>query len=361
MQAIVETKALKEAVGLIERVVPRAPQSSLRALVMVQAGEEGLRLLGGDGAHDLELRLAARVEGRGRALVPAGVLARLAHSAPGEEVALRLEEGQGLELRSGPFEGRLSVSDPTGYPDAAFGPTSGKLSAPALLGALGRVRYATASSGGGYAFRCVLLELAAGGATLRAVASDGYRLALQGPPLTPGPRLLLPREAVDDVLRVFKDEEAELAWGVADGTLTLEGGRARMALRLGNGDFPDYERVIPREWEAAAELEAEALRHSLQRLRPVLGKEPHRVDLTFLAQGLHLAAAGEWGRSEEELPAKVAGRTPFSVSYNVRYLLEALAPLEGRVRLEPAGAARPTRVEAAEPDGYQAVVMPLKV
>lgn len=70
--------------------------------------------------------------------------------------------------------------------------------------------------------------------------------------------------------------------------------------------------------------------------------------------------AGEWGRSEE-LPAKVAGRTPFTASYNARYLLEALTPLDGRVRLEPAGATRPTRLEAAEPDGYQAVVMPLKV
>ncbi|MFN3369268.1 MAG: DNA polymerase III subunit beta, partial [Thermus sp.] len=171
--------------------------------------------------------------------------------------------------------------------------------------------------------------------------------------------------------------EGEVALALGPGVLGLstrgsqgpapsDKGQLRMAVRLMEGEFPDYERVIPKEFPLKAAFEVEAFREALRRVSVLSDRQNHRVDLLFEEGRALLSAEGDYGKGQEVVPVRLEG-TPLAVAYNARYLLEALSPLSGQAVLLLSGPASPSLVRPGEAspaeagEGYQAVVAPLRV
>ncbi|KIX84432.1 DNA polymerase III subunit beta [Thermus filiformis] len=394
MKIQLDKKTLAEALALLERVIPSRSSNplltylSLALPAAIPDGKGGaLVLTGTNGEVDLRLFVLPSgrepVLGSGHVLIPAAPLAQVVRNLPGEEVLLEVE-GE-LSLASASFQTRFAVADPEGFPEPLFPEPRLRLKAQDLLRALTHVRYAASNEEYRAIFRGIQLEFSEGG--LRAVASDGYRLAvydLKGAPvLERSAKLVVPARSVDEVVRVLKavaspGDSDEVDLGFAEGTLGLSLAPkerplgVRMAVRLMEGEFPDYERVIPKEYVLEAEVEADTLRESLKRVSVLADRQNHRVDLFFESASplgearegrLTLSAEGDYGKGREELPVRASG-VAMTVSFNARYLLDALGPLEGPVRLRLSGAQTPAVVSGGgegEPDGYLAVVVPLRV
>jgi len=390
MHVIIPKNLLAEQIALLERVIPsRSSNPLLTYLGLSAAPQEGagsgaLVLFGSNGEVDLEVRLPAQVSGEGRYLVPSQPFFSLVRSLPGEAVELALggesPGAQGtpqLSLSSGRFTTRLSAAPTEGYPDLLFPDPGGPggdgvfpyrvlLPVEELLKVLAHVRYAASNEEYRAIFRGVQLEFSERG--LRAVASDGYRLALFDLE-RPQPfvrKAVVPARSVDEVVRVLRSAgtgEAGLALG--PGVLALEVGQGgegalRMAVRLMEGEFPDYERVIPREFPSRVALEVEPFREALRRVSVLADRQNHRVDLLFGEGQALLSAEGDYGRGQEEVPVGLEG-TPMGLAYNARYLLEALGPLTGSAELLLSGPKSPSLIRPLGGGGYQAVVVPLRV
>ncbi|WP_234554111.1 DNA polymerase III subunit beta [Thermus caliditerrae] len=365
---------LAEQLGLLERVIPSRSSNPLFTYLGLAVLPDTLVLFGSNGEADLEVRLLADVQGQGRYLVPAQPFFQLVRSLPGDLVELGL--GQDLELASGRFRTRLSLAPTEGYPELLFPspeapsdayPLQTTLSAEDLFRALAHVRYAASNEEYRAIFRGVQLEFGEKG--VRAVASDGYRLALYDLK-SPQPfqkKVVVPARSVDELTRVLKSVgEGPVVVALGQGTLGLavsrEGvGQLRMAVKLMEGEFPDYERVIPKDFPLKATLEVEAFRESLRRVSVLADRQNHRVDLFFQDDRVLLTAEGDYGKGQEELPVRLEG-TPLAVAYNARYLLEAFGPLSGQASLLLSGPTSPSLVRpVGEGEGYQAVVVPLRV
>lgn len=197
------------------------------------------------------------------------------------------------------------------------------------------------------------------------MASDGYRLALYDLPLPQGfqAKAVVPARSVDEMVRVLKGAdgaEADLALGEGVLALAPEGGSGvRMALRLMEGEFPDYQRVIPQEFALKVQVEGEALREAVRRVSVLSDRQNHRVDLLLEEGRILLSAEGDYGKGQEEVPAQVEG-PGMAVAYNARYLLEALAPVGDRAHLGISGPTSPSLIWG-DGEGYRAVVVPLRV
>ncbi len=372
MTVVFPRKLLVDRANLLERVVPSKNPNPLLTHVGLRWNPPWLTLYGTNTEADLEAHFPA-LEGGARAfevLLPGGPFFAVLKSLPGETVGLEVG-GEGLTLESGSFKTRLGTADPTGYPELGFSEEEAlektELKAEALARALSRVRYAVSGEEYRGVFRGVQLEFGPEG--FRAVASDGYRLALQDlPEAQPFARkVVLPGRGVDEVLRLLKalpgEDPIRLALGPFGLGLSWSGeeGGVRLVLRLMEGSFPDYERVIPKGFVLKVEVEAPRLREAIRRVSILADAKSHRLDLALEGGRILLSAEGDYGRGQEEVEARLEG-SPLSLSFNARYLLEALGPIEEEAVLEFSGPTAPTLVRPLEAsDGYRAVVVPLRV
>ena len=216
MNITVPKKLLSDQLSLLERIVPSRSANPLYTYLGLYAEEGALILFGTNGEVDLEVRLPAEAQSLPRVLVPAQPFFQLVRSLPGDLVALGLasEPGQGgqLELSSGRFRTRLSLAPAEGYPEllvpegedkGAF-PLRTRMPSGELVKALTHVRYAASNEEYRAIFRGVQLEFSPQG--FRAVASDGYRLALYDLPLPQGfqAKAVVPARSVDEMVRVLK-------------------------------------------------------------------------------------------------------------------------------------------------------------
>ncbi len=361
MRIGVAKRSLAEAAGILERIAPSKPSQPVLAQIYLEALEDTLRLRATNGEVDLELLVPAEVEGSGAALVPASLFGQLVRALPSEYAELRLTP-EGLELEGGSFSTRIAVADPEAFPPfpEVSGP-EGEVAASALTKALARVRYAAAQEEYRAIFRGIQLELDE--EKLRAVATDGFRLALFDAPGGTGvsTKFVLPARSADELVRLVKDADLPLRLAVGGGRLRVEGERFRAAVALMEGTFPDYQRVIPGQFVLEATLDAEAFRQAIERLRVLADRQSERVDLAFAEGSVELAAEGEYGRGRESLSAEVTGEVPLAAAFNAHYLADALKGLKGPVRLKLSGPQTPSVLEGEEEPGYLAVVVPLRV
>ncbi len=234
------------------------------------------------------------------------------------------------------------------------------LSAADLARALGSVRYAASNEAFQAVFRGLKLERNAG--TLRAAASDGYRVALCDvrSDAPEAPPLIIPARSVDELLRLLKDGTVRLLPG--EGQLTVITDRARMNLKLLDGDFPDYERVIPKEIKLTATLPAAALKEAVGRVAVLADKNANnRVEFLIQDGALTLTAEGDYGRAQDTLSVTQGGtEQAMSLAFNARHVLDALGAIDGDVRLSFSGSTSPAVFEPAGDSGYRAVMVTLR-
>lgn len=359
MEVRIPKRTLAEGLSILERIIPNRSSNPILTYLPLELNQQGLILRGTNGEVDIEVQLPAEIQGVGEVLVPAQTFAQIVRSAPGELIELIF--GERLELHSGAFNTQLATTSPEGYPKLNFDhPDAEKIPASGLAQAITRVRYAASTEEYRAIFRGVQLEFSATG--LRSVASDGFRLARYDLPLNlSSKKLVIPARSADEVVRVFKDASGEVALSVNEGTLTLVGDAVKMSVKLMEGEFPDYARVIPQSFVLEAALSAEALRESLKRVAVLSDRNNHRVNLLFNGHKLDIDAEGDYGRGREELTVEGNGETQLMVAYNAQYLIEALTPIEGMVRIRLSGPTSPSTVQSVDDPGYLAVVVPLRV
>jgi DNA polymerase-3 subunit beta len=362
-------EALKKALSLTKLVLNKRTSNPLLTYLHIRGHDGELAVRASSGEVDLEVRLPVEdgVE-FGPILVPGSPAILAVENAPGE-VELVVETGT-ISIRAGKWRADLATANPEGFPDwPEIGPDrfDGHIAATDLIRALFNVRYAVSRDSYRGIFRGIQLERHAGG--FRAVASDGYRMAIQDIGNTndqPTHKVVLPSVAVDSLIPFLREAEegseinVSLTRSLLEAAFTTPWGGVRTSLRLMEGEFPDYQNVIPKEFPVRAVLDVKSFREALERVSVLADEKSQRVDLLLEEGRAVLTAQGDYGESREEIPATLEGPS-ISLAYSARYLLDALQRVSGKVMtLQISGQFSPTLIEQ-EDGGYRAVVVPLRV
>ncbi|ANC70347.1 MULTISPECIES: DNA polymerase III subunit beta [Deinococcus] len=361
MKANVTKKTLNEGLGLLERVIPSRSSNPLLTALKVETSEGGLTLSGTNLEIDLSCFVPAEVQQPENFVVPAHLFAQIVRNLGGELVELELS-GQELSVRSGGSDFKLQTGDIEAYPPLSF-PAQADVSLDGgeLSRAFSSVRYAASNEAFQAVFRGIKLEHH--GESARVVASDGYRVAIRDFPASgDGKNLIIPARSVDELIRVLKDGEARFTYG--DGMLTVTTDRVKMNLKLLDGDFPDYERVIPKDIKLQVTLPATALKEAVNRVAVLADKNANnRVEFLVSEGTLRLAAEGDYGRAQDTLSVTQGGtEQAMSLAFNARHVLDALGPIDGDAELLFSGSTSPAIFRAVGGGGgYMAVMVTLRV
>ncbi len=361
MKVLVPKKSLADTLARVERIVPNRSSNPGLSLLRIDVQDDALELSGSNMDVDIRAQLSADVRGTGTYAVTAHVFGQVVRALPGEDVELDFGENE-MQISSGTYTTKLQLMSPSSAPVLTF-PTSheGSIDGTLLARALSSVRYAAALADFQAVFRGVKLELR--DAHTRAVATDGFRLAYYHLETSTGldADLIVPARSVEELLRVLGD--GEVALHLEEGQLSVAHGDYSLNLKLMDGTFPDYQRVIPTTFPVSITLPASRLSDAVARVALMADKSANnRVDLFVKDGQLQITAEGGFGRSQEAIDVLQEGTdSEIQLAYNSKYLVDALAPSAGDVRLRFSGPnSSPSVVDALGDPGYLAMVVPLR-
>ncbi len=360
MRVHIPRKQLSDALGHVERIIPNRSSNPSLSLLQIDLNEKAMTLSGSNLDIDIEARVAADVEGQGQYALPAHVFGQVVRALPGELVELNFNETE-LGIASGSYATKLQLAN-TGSSTPLEFPKSypGALDASLLASALNHVRYAAAVAEYQAIFRGVKLEF--DDKKTRAIATDGFRLAYYNLPVASGLNadVVVPSKSVDEIIKLLGDGEVKLA--IEASQLSFTNGPFRVNIKLMEGNFPDYNRVIPSSFPINITLDGQALAQAVSRVALMADKSANnRVDMFIKDGKMQITAEGSYGRSQEALEVQQEGKeSEMALAYNAKYLSDALSPVSGNMQLRLSGTTSPSVMSNLADPNYLAMVVPLR-
>jgi DNA polymerase-3 subunit beta len=202
--------------------------------------------------------------------------------------------------------------------------------------------------------------------TLRAVATDGHRLAQVELPLPDGakdmPGAIVPRKTVSELVRLAEDGNGDVRIELSPSKIRVSAGRVVLTSKLIDGTFPDYERVIPQGNDKCLEVDNEAFAQAVDRVSTLSSDKGRAVKLTLSEGRLVLSVNNpDSGSATEELSVEY-DFDPLEIGFNARYLLDIADQLEsGTAEFSLADPGSPTMVRDGKDLSALYVLMPMRV
>ena len=201
---------------------------------------------------------------------------------------------------------------------------------------------------------------------LRAVATDGHRLAqaeLDAPKGAEGmPGIIVPRKTVGEVQRLIEDLDTEIMIELSQTKIRFTIGDVVLTSKLIDGTFPDYGRVIPAGNDKTLMVDKPEFAAAVDRVSTVSSERGRAVKLALSAGKLVLTVTNpDSGRATEELEVEYDS-DPLDIGFNSRYLLDIAAQIEGDVAvLKLADPGSPTLIQEKDSASALYVLMPMRV
>lgn len=364
MEVHVDRDAFLKGLQMVQSIVEPRQTLPILANVLLEANGESVRITATDLEVGARVVVPATVGRKGAITLSARKLLEIVRELPAAELAITLQENTWVGLRCGGVAYKLVGLAPGDFPEvepaAPMGwiPMDGKL----LRDMLAQTSFAVSHDESRYALNGVLFSIQ--GEDLRLVATDGHRLAVSSRPLSAGAPSgvgIVPRKAVQELSRVLSGgEEVQVALGEKQFGLRMS--NFLLTARLIEGQFPNYEQVVPKGHPRRLVLSRTGLIAALRRVSILAEERTKPVKLSLTPGALKVSAySPELGEAEETLAVEY-GAEETTIGFNSRYLLEALSPLEAdQIVIELKDGLSPGVLKCVENEGYLCVIMPMRI
>ncbi len=373
MKINVERGAFLKALGHVQSVVERRNTIPILSNVLIQAAKGRLKLTATDLDIEIVESIPSDVLRNGSATAPAHMLYDIVRKMPeGAQVQAEVIAGDSgrLAVSAGSVRFELACLPQEDFPQMAAGalPHKFRLEAADLIGLIEKTRFAISTEETRFYLNGIYVHAAKDGkkANLRAVATDGHRLARYELELPDGakdmPGVIIPRKTVAELRRLLEDAEGAIEIGLSDTKVQFTFAGVELTSKLIDGSFPDYQRVIPTANDKALVLDAKDFSQAVDRVSTISADKTRAVKLNIDGDKVTLSVVNpESGTATEELGANYSADA-IEIGFNARYLLDITGQIVGKdVRFLLADAGSPTLIEDTEDGRTLYVLMPMRV
>jgi len=373
MKITVERATFLKALGHVQSVVERRNTIPILSNVMLEAAKGQLKLTATDLDIEIVESIPSDVLRNGAATAPAHMLYDIVRKLPeGAQLQAELlaQEGGRLAVSSGSVRFELACLPKEDFPQMAAGamPHRFRLATEDLKRLIDKTRFAVSTEETRFYLNGIYLHAAKDGKEhfLRAVATDGHRLARLELPLPDGaaeiPGVIVPRKTVSELRRLLDDCEDTVDVSLSDTKMQFVCDGVELTSKLIDGTFPDYQRVIPASNDKALTLDAKEFAQAVDRVSTISADKTRAVKLALARDRLTLSVINpDSGTATEELGATYSA-AGLEIGFNARYLLDITSQIQGKdVRFLLSDAGSPTLIEDAEDDSTLYVLMPMRV
>jgi DNA polymerase-3 subunit beta len=318
---------LQSVIGVVER----RQTMPVLANVLLSARDNRLSITGTDLEVELVATRQVSVQQAGDITIPGRKLLDIFKSLPEKTSVTLSTEGERVSLRGGRSRFSLSSLPATDFPviEEINAQQTLTLEQGEFRRLIDKTHFSMAQQDVRYYLNGLLLET--DGNSLRAVATDGHRLAICEMVLKEhsksGQQVIVPRKGVLELQRIL-GTEGSIVLAIGTNHVRAQIGDIRFTSKLIDGRFPEYGRVIPASPGKKVEADREALRAALQRTA-ILSNEKYRgIRLTARTDLLVIQAHNpEQEEAEDQVEVSYKG-DEVEIGFNVNYLLDALSAIE---------------------------------
>ncbi len=371
MKLTIERSALLKSLSHVQSVVERRNTIPILSNLKLEAGDGKLALNATDMDLDIIESVAAEIATPGATTAPAHTLYDIVRKLPeGAQVEMDADgEGQ-LVLSSGRSRFTLACLPTDDFPVLSGGDLGHEftLTVAEVQALVDKTRFAISTEETRYYLNGIYLHAAErdGTEVLRAVATDGHRLASIEIPLPADakgmPGVIVPRKTVGELRKLVDETTSDITVGLSDAKIRFSFDDTVMTSKLIDGTFPDYQRVIPEGNDKQMDVETKSFADAVDRVSAISSEKSRAVKLNLSNGSLVLSASSpEDGSATEELEADYQGEA-VEIGFNAAYLLDIIRQVEGdTTRLLLSDAASPTILSEVEDTGALYVLMPMRV
>ena len=366
MQLTIQREAFLKPLQQVISVVERRKTIPVLGNLLLRVAENSLFMTGTDSEVEILASVTVQNQDDYAITIPARKCFDLVRALPdGSNIQLSLN-GDRIVLKTAQSRFTLVTLPSSEFPsldDITFEETI-TLPENVLGNLLGSTAFAMANQDVRFYLNGMLLDVRE--KTLRCVTTDGHRLALKETRLdnlvASRKQIIIPRKGVNEIIGLLESGDGQVDLSFGKNHLRVSRDNVVLTTKLIDGRFPDYEAAIPLNADKQITLDRQLLRGALQRAA-ILSNEKYRgVSLEFLPGKLRLVAHNpEQEEAVEELDTNSV-LSDLSVGFNVGYLLDALASLQGqKVRLCLRDAQSSCLIQEENDEDTRHVIMPLRI
>jgi DNA polymerase-3 subunit beta len=368
MEFRIAVDELKKALYRAQGIVERKTTMPILANVLLNATKSGVEIT----AFDLDIGVVsehpAEVTKPGSITLSAKYLFDIVQSLPQAQVTLKKLPNNYVEITSGSAHFKIVGMSPEEYPKLpkAENVALMKVDGKTLLEMIKKTAFAISSDETRYILNGVFFEPRESG-KVRMVATDGHRLSLIEREVAGDFQLksgvIVPRKGLFELKRLLDEApEADCQLGFADNSALFKKPGLTMVMRLIDGSFPEYQRVIPKEGERQVLVNKVRFLDSLKRIALLSADKSYAVKVALEKDQLRITSQNpDLGEAKEDLDIAYGGPA-ITIGFNARYLVDVLNVVDtDEVSFELGDEHSPGVIHTPGDRGYTAVVMPMRV
>lgn len=367
MEIQVSREELKQGLYWTQNVVERKTTKPILSNALLECKGDRLKISATDLEVGICIEVPAKVKTEGQIAVPAKSLYDITREIPGENITFKRRDDHWIEISSGKSKFKIVGLPPQEFPNM---PEVSQKNAfhwdsPHLRAMIERTLFAVSTDETKYNLNGVFLE-GANEKKLRMIATDGHRLSMAEREMTQPFKLpkgvLLPRKGVLELQKLLQGEEGILPVAIEGRNVMVQRGPVTLYIRLIEGDFPDYQQVVPKMNDRLAAVTKPALVGALRRVSLLSQDHNRGVKVTLSSGNMELLCSNpDLGEAREEIECDYKGKH-LEIGFNYRYLLDALSVLEDEiVHLEFKDEVSPCLIRSEVDKGFLSLVMPMRL
>lgn len=330
----IDKKEFVKGLSLMQSVAGRKTTLPILSHILLEWDKNSLYLTGTDLETGIREELPAKIHQKGKASVSAKKLYEIVRELPEEAIHIQKKDNQWITLQCGKSVFNLAGLDPEEFPslpsyqEENFSTVSTRL----IREMIEKTVFAASNEESRYHLNGVLFAQAKQGGkdALRMVATDGHRLSMidrenQKIRGIEEKGVIIPKKGVLEIRRIIGDRDGEEEMGIYfDATHGFfKMGKSLTVIRLIDGEFPEYEQVIPKGNDKKLVMTKDKMISSLKRVSTMASERMEGVKFSVRANSVEMSSTHQdFGDAKEEVEVVYEG-TPLQVGFNARYLIEA--------------------------------------
>ena len=371
MELVVRKNDLLRELQLFQGIVERKNTIPILANVLMEAKGDEVKFLATDLEVGLRSKCSASVSKGGSITLPAKKFYEIVKSLPETDIRIAEDKG-GVKVAADRFDSRMQTlprEDFPTLPESAGGAPGATLPRSALKEMVAKTHFAITGEDTRYFLNGALFVLRPDSMSL--VATDGHRLALVTVARDAKPKkepdeikAILPKKTLGELARLLMEGEGDIAYERGENHLFFNVGDRLLISRMIDGQFPAYERVIPKGNDKHIEFERDRLTNAVKRVA-LLSNERSRAVKFHIDKGKVdvTSSSPELGEAKETLPVEYAGPT-LQICFNAQYVLDFLSVVSTDIvslDLKDEVSQAVMKPVGAEGYDYTYVIMPMRV
>lgn len=359
----------------VQGVVEKRNTMPILSNILLEAKQDGAEIV----ATDLEIGMRglykATVLQPGGVTVSARKLYEIIKELPSGEIELTSGDNNWTTISAGKSQFKIVGLPSAEYPALPTIDREGliPLSGTGLLELIRKTLFAAGDNDARYILNGLLVTLIVTDkkTALRLVGTDGHRLAVAEqevgkPGKEGGPqeiKAIIPKKAAQEIRRLLEEGgDGEPLIGFTKNLMIFRKSGLLMTSRLMEGNYPNYQQVIPKDGGKKITVNRAELESALRRVSVLSKDKANAVKVSFAPGGMTLfSSSPDYGEATEELAATYDGEA-LNTGFNARYLLDVFSVMDGEtISLQMDTPLSPCLIQEADSPGFKCVVMPIKI